>query len=97
MILCFLHSREELKDVTSIETDDGAIVIVNIDNVIGLNEIEQAFRAMPGVDPVLIPRDWVQNHYKWVVWKLASYDQNFSDRYQECLTVENVISQLKYR
>lgn len=48
---------------------------------------------MPGVEKKLIPNGWIRNHYKWIVWKLASYE-NFNF---DCLSVENVIQQLKYR
>ena len=40
--------------------------------------------AMPGVEPKLIDRDWVYNHYKWIVWKLAAMEiglpHNFAGR-----------------
>ncbi|KAM0948097.1 putative breast cancer type 2 susceptibility protein [Dioscorea sansibarensis] len=41
---------------------------------------------------------WVSNHYKWIVWKLASlercYPAQASGKY---LTVSNVLEELKYR
>ena len=33
-----------------------------------------AFLTMDGVDPKLISDVWVDNHYRWIVWKLAAYE-----------------------
>lgn len=41
----------------------------------GVSEFTEAFLAMPGVDPKLLPTGWVDNHYGWIVWKLASVDR----------------------
>ncbi|KAF5278315.1 hypothetical protein FQR65_LT03584 [Abscondita terminalis] len=78
-------------------TKDGAILIPTLDNLIGLSEIKEAFKAMLGVDPKLIPRGWIDNHFKWIVWKLSSYERNFPDVFSEALSAENIIQQLKYR
>lgn len=78
-----------------VETIDGAILIPNNKNKIGIKEFEMAFKAMPGVDPLLIPKAWISNHYKWIVWKLVSYERRFPNI--SCVTIENVVQQLKYR
>lgn len=80
----------------SVITQDGAVIIPNVNNLIGLTEIELAFKAMDGVDPKLLPKKWIKNHFKWIVWKLASYE-DFTKNMNDCLNVENVIQQLKYR
>ncbi|XP_060520211.1 uncharacterized protein LOC132698258 [Cylas formicarius] len=80
-----------------IVTADGAKVIPNGGNQIGLPEVDRSFKTMLGVDPGLIPKGWVKNHYKWIVWKLASYERTFPDIFDRCLSVENVVRQLKYR
>lgn len=77
-------------------TQDGALVVPNIDNIIGIFEIERAFKVLSDVQCNLIPEGWIYNHYKWIIWKLASY-QKFADNLQGCLSVENVMQQLKYR
>lgn len=69
----------------------------NIKNLIGLSEIEYAFKNIPGVEPSLLVKDWIRNHYKWIIWKLASYERMFPNYLKGSLTVENVIQQLKYR
>lgn len=41
---------------------------------------------------------WVTNHYKWIVWKLASYERCYWKKYVgKFLTVSNVLEELKYR
>ncbi|GAQ78035.1 DNA recombinational repair protein BRCA2 [Klebsormidium nitens] len=43
-------------------------------------------------------RDWVENHYRWIVWKLAGYERSFPGRCAgRMLTAERVFDQLKYR
>ncbi|GAB4834031.1 hypothetical protein Ancab_032285 [Ancistrocladus abbreviatus] len=42
--------------------------------------------------------EWVANHYKWIVWKLACYERCYSTKFPgRILTVSNVIEELKYR
>ena len=57
-----------------------------------------------GADPQKTSRAWVANHYKWIVWKLASYDRKLlhgcgagAGVGTACLTVSNVILQLQRR
>ncbi|KAJ8426853.1 hypothetical protein Cgig2_006528 [Carnegiea gigantea] len=41
---------------------------------------------------------WVANHYKWIVWKLASYERCYSAKLmKKFLTISNVLEELKYR
>ena len=37
----------------------------------------RAFSTTPGVDPRLVSSNWFKNHYKWIVWKLASLEVVF--------------------
>ncbi|XP_066148459.1 uncharacterized protein [Euwallacea fornicatus] len=80
-----------------IVTQDGAIVVPNKDCRIGVSEIEHSFKSLDSVDSHLVPKGWFQNHYKWIIWKLASYERAFEDKFERCLCVENVMQQLKYR
>lgn len=80
-----------------IQTEDGAIIIPDKDDFIGLFQMENAFKAMPSVDPKLVPDNWVSNHFKWIVWKLASLERSFPDEFEGCLSFENIMEQLKYR
>lgn len=41
---------------------------------------------------------WVDNHYSWVIWKLAAYEHSHPARLKgKLLTAEVVLDQLKYR
>lgn len=67
------------------------------ENRVGLAQIEFGLKSMDSVDVNLLPKNWIQNHFKWIIWKLASYDRMFASQFDRCLTVENVVQQLKYR
>ncbi|KAJ8919869.1 hypothetical protein NQ315_006398 [Exocentrus adspersus] len=90
-----LHFRNQI--AASVLTEDGAVVIPNVRDTVGLSEIGHAFESMPGVEPRLIPKNWIRNHYKWIVWKLTSYENMFPAHFQGCLSIENIVQQLKYR
>lgn len=52
----------------------------------------------PGVDPKLISRVWVYNHYRWIIWKLAAMEFAFPKEFaSRCLNPETVLLQLKHR
>ena len=36
-----------------------------------------AFLTTPGVDRQLISEEWISNHYRWIVWKLAAMEVAF--------------------
>nr|XP_045090587.1 protein BREAST CANCER SUSCEPTIBILITY 2 homolog B isoform X12 [Aegilops tauschii subsp. strangulata] len=43
-------------------------------------------------------KEWVNNHYKWIVWKLASLERCYPTKAAgKFLTVANVLDELKYR
>ncbi|KAL7136117.1 hypothetical protein ABFS83_10G008000 [Erythranthe nasuta] len=43
-------------------------------------------------------KEWVSNHYKWIVWKLASYERCYPAKFAgKLLTVSNVLEELRYR
>lgn len=62
-------------NIDGIKLEDGACLILDENGYVGITEIKRSFLASPGVDPSLIPTGWVENHYKWIVWKLASMDR----------------------
>ncbi|XP_026673987.1 breast cancer type 2 susceptibility protein homolog isoform X2 [Ceratina calcarata] len=86
-------------NVDGIKMEDDALLIVDENGYAGITEIKRAFLASPGVDPNLVPTGWVENHYKWIVWKLASMDRmKFgSVVLPRGLTPNQVMMQLKYR
>jgi len=51
-----------------------------------------------GAEEKLATPEWVANHYKWIVWKLASYERVFPTACAgSALTREAVIQQLQHR
>ncbi|XP_021769649.1 protein BREAST CANCER SUSCEPTIBILITY 2 homolog B-like isoform X1 [Chenopodium quinoa] len=43
-------------------------------------------------------KEWVTNHFKWIVWKLASYERCYSSKsMKKFLTISDVLEELKYR
>lgn len=74
------------------------VVILSDDNTIGCEEIEASLLASKNVDPTLVSSEWIRNHYRWIVWKLASMEQRMPALFaRSCLTPKNVLEQLKYR
>ena len=47
---------------------------------IDLENIVVAFQASPGVDPKKATTDWIKNHYRWIIWKLASLERRFPNK-----------------
>ncbi|XP_035874289.1 breast cancer type 2 susceptibility protein [Phyllostomus discolor] len=77
---------------------DGGWLIPSNDGKAGKEEFYRALCDTPGVDPKLISRDWVYNHYRWIVWKLAAMEFAFPKQFAaRCLNPERVLLQLKYR
>lgn len=74
------------------------LVIFSDENTIGCEEIGASFLASENVDPTLISWEWIRNHYRWIVWKLASMELRMPSLFaREGLTLSNVLEQLKYR
>ncbi|XP_054433414.1 breast cancer type 2 susceptibility protein [Pteronotus mesoamericanus] len=77
---------------------DGGWLIPSNDGKAGKEEFYRALCDTPGVDPKLISRGWVFNHYRWIVWKLAAMEFAFPKQFAtRCLNPERVLLQLKYR
>ncbi|XP_057428550.1 protein BREAST CANCER SUSCEPTIBILITY 2 homolog B-like isoform X2 [Lotus japonicus] len=54
--------------------------------------------AQHGTSLHFASKEWVLNHYKWIVWKLACYERcNPAKHAGKFLTVSNVLEELKYR
>ncbi len=77
---------------------DGAMLKLSPDGRAGVLEFWEAFQGLPCVDKKLISYEWFVNHYRQLVWKLASmevcYPHQFGGR---CLTPDWLMLQLKYR
>ena len=60
--------------------------------------VPRALCDSPGVDVKLLSQEWVYNHYRWVVWKLASMERSFPATMASLwLNPEQILLQLKYR
>eukprot|EP00898_Chlorokybus_atmophyticus_P001304 jgi/Chlat1/2174/Chrsp17S02749 len=76
------------------------LVNLRVKDSSGLQLRSADFREMllaAGVDKNAASEHWVQNHFQWIVWKLASYEQSFPQYRGHCLTPSRVLDQLKYR
>lgn len=62
--------------------------------------VAQARKALlaSGAQAKFATERWVQNHFKWVVWKLAAYERRFGVVCGgRALTPSGIIAQLRYR
>ncbi|KAK9891935.1 hypothetical protein WA026_017418 [Henosepilachna vigintioctopunctata] len=92
-----IHFNGKWLHSATVTTEDGCILVPTLQGLIGFSEIEPAFYTLPDIKKTLIPTGWVRNHYKWIIWKLASYERFFPSTLGGCFSVDNVIKQLKYR
>uniref|UniRef100_A0A4X2LXK1 Tower domain-containing protein n=1 Tax=Vombatus ursinus TaxID=29139 RepID=A0A4X2LXK1_VOMUR len=91
-------SKEYLLDGNGIQLADGGWLIPTDEGKLGKEEFYRALCDTPGVDPKLITKTWVYNHYRWIIWKLAAMEFTFPKEFaSRCLTPERVLLQLKYR
>nr|XP_043623524.1 protein BREAST CANCER SUSCEPTIBILITY 2 homolog B-like [Erigeron canadensis] len=45
-----------------------------------------------------ISKEWIANHYRWIVWKLGCYERCYPTKFfGKLLTAYNVLEELKYR
>ncbi|ORX55527.1 hypothetical protein BCR36DRAFT_410443 [Piromyces finnis] len=49
------------------------------------------------VNTNIATKDWVDNHYKWIIWKIASMVRTENSLYEEYWNKEKIIEQLLYR
>ncbi|XP_072557489.1 breast cancer type 2 susceptibility protein isoform X5 [Paramormyrops kingsleyae] len=91
-------SQETLIAEGGVQLADGGWLIPDNEGTVGKEEFYRALCDTPGVDPKLISESWVYNHYRWVVWKLASMERSFARVMGSLgLTPQRVLLQLKYR
>ncbi|XP_078513280.1 breast cancer type 2 susceptibility protein isoform X2 [Lissotriton helveticus] len=96
---CLDHfSKDLLFAGHGIQIADGGWIIPTDNHKAGKEELYRALCDTPGVDPKLISEAWANNHYRWIVWKLAAMEVSFPEKFASCcLTPERVLLQLKYR
>ena len=74
-------SEDILTQSVFIELGDKVQVVLNDACNIDLEAIISAFRNSPGVNKSKIKEDWIKNHYRWIVWKLASLERRFPNKF----------------
>ncbi|XP_004435415.1 PREDICTED: breast cancer type 2 susceptibility protein [Ceratotherium simum simum] len=90
--------KESLWAGRGVQLADGGWLVPSDDGKAGKEEFYRALCDTPGVDPKLISRVWVYNHYRWIIWKLAAMEFAFPKEFaNRCLSPERVLLQLKYR
>lgn len=50
-----------------------------------------------GVLPQFATVSWVENHYRWIVWKIACMIRSFPEHCRDMWKAEKVLEQLLYR
>jgi len=77
------YSLETIAEKGFINIPDNGYLIANKDFRIGIDELYNCFIDLDGVDTKLADINWFKNHYKWIIWKLISYDLNFKDQFTD--------------
>nr|DBA32609.1 TPA: hypothetical protein GDO54_000387 [Pyxicephalus adspersus] len=91
-------TKDTLMPNGGVQIADGGWLVPSDRLTAGREEFYRALCDTTGVDPKLISPEWVYNHYRWIVWKLAAMEVMFPDMFaSRCLTPERVLLQLKYR
>ncbi|KAL7677225.1 hypothetical protein ACOME3_003465 [Neoechinorhynchus agilis] len=80
----------------AIRTREGGLLVPNPEGIASSEEFAQALRDCKGVCASKVSNEWVANHYRWIVWKLGSYQAKFMES-SLFLSVDNVMEQLRYR
>ncbi|KAJ8943582.1 hypothetical protein NQ318_006584 [Aromia moschata] len=91
----YVHFKDQSYAV--LNTEDGATVVPNLNDIVGASEIEMAFMAMPGVEPHLFPAGGSGTTTSGSSGSWLATRGCFPASLGGCLNVENVVQQLKYR
>ncbi|XP_060193023.1 protein BREAST CANCER SUSCEPTIBILITY 2 homolog B-like [Lycium barbarum] len=92
---------ESLPDeVRRMNPDTAEIYVFNDKSCSGCIGVESFLEMLSrsGASMQYVSKKWVTNHYKWIVWKLASYERCYNAKISgKLLTICNVLEELKYR
>ncbi|KAI5406542.1 protein BREAST CANCER SUSCEPTIBILITY 2 homolog A [Lathyrus oleraceus] len=92
-----VHFPNPVKQVTSGNAGKYIFHDGSDDNVLGAEAFVHLL-AQHGASMHFASKEWVLNHYKWIVWKLACYERCYPSRCAgKFLNVSNVLEELKYR
>ncbi|MED6197131.1 hypothetical protein PIB30_053852 [Stylosanthes scabra] len=90
------HFHNQVRQVTSSNAEMYKFHDGSTQNSMGAEDFVNLL-AQHGASTNFASNDWVKNHYKWIVWKLACYERCCPSRSVKLLTVSNVLEELKYR
>ncbi|KAE8792571.1 Breast cancer type 2 susceptibility protein-like protein [Hordeum vulgare] len=94
---CFNCLTEHITDEVKLMDAKGAEKYKFHDTNTGAEEFQKMLLAC-GASLTYATKEWVNNHYKWIVWKLASLERCYPTKAAgKFLTVPNVLDELKYR
>ncbi|RYR11481.1 hypothetical protein Ahy_B04g069004 isoform B [Arachis hypogaea] len=88
--------RQKVRQVISFNAEKYMFHDGSTQNSMGAEDFVHLL-AQHGASTHFASNDWVKNHYKWIVWKLACYERCCTARPVKFLTVSNVLEELKYR
>ncbi|XP_071950971.1 uncharacterized protein [Antedon mediterranea] len=92
------HFSEGVLSSGGIKLADGGTLVFDDAGKAGKKEFYNALLDTPGVEPRLVAPEWLSNHYRWIVWKLASLERSYPSHFGgRLLTPESVLLRLKYR
>ncbi|KAG5128994.1 hypothetical protein JHK84_035391 [Glycine max] len=91
------HFPNLSRQVTSVNAEKYVFYERSGDNGMGAEAFVHLL-AHHGASMHFATKEWVTNHYKWIVWKLACYERYYpASSAGKFLTVTNVLEELKYR
>ncbi|XP_051223046.1 protein BREAST CANCER SUSCEPTIBILITY 2 homolog B isoform X3 [Lolium perenne] len=94
---CFSFLTEHPTDEVKLMDAKGAEKYKFHDTDTGAEEFQRMLLAC-GASLTYATKEWVNNHHKWIVWKLASLERCYPTKAAgKFLTVANVFDELKYR
>ncbi|KAM0883363.1 hypothetical protein ACQ4PT_031677 [Festuca glaucescens] len=94
---CFSFLTEHPTDEVKLMDAKGAEKYKFHDMDTGAEEFQKMLLAC-GASLTYATKEWVNNHHKWIVWKLASLERCYPTKAAgKFLTVANVFDELKYR
>ena len=92
--------RPQVIDMTSDSAKTFKFSQMDVDGEMKQLGAEDMFEVLlsEGASRKVLTLPWVQNHFRWIVWKLASVERSFPQEFANAyLTPERVLAQLKYR
>ncbi|RDX88899.1 Protein BREAST CANCER SUSCEPTIBILITY 2-like B, partial [Mucuna pruriens] len=95
--ILFQHFPHLIGQVTSVNAEKYVFHEGSSDNGMGAEAFVHLL-AHHGASIHFATKEWVVNHYKWIVWKLACYERYYpASSAGKFLTIPNVLEELKYR